>query len=63
MSWHKVWLIKCNGEECQSGHITENPNVDPEGWISDGTQHLCKECQEKQATPLPVPSDDEDLAS
>ena len=48
MTYHHIWLTKCNGEDCERGHI-ENTPVDPEGWATDGTQHLCDECVAKKA--------------
>ncbi len=48
MTWHRVWGIKCNAEECNNIFVTENPAEEPEGWASDGTRHLCKDCADKQ---------------
>ena len=48
MTYHRIWMIKCNGENCPNAQVVDNPNLDPEGWISDGTQHLCSDCREKQ---------------
>lgn len=56
MSWHKVWLVKCDGSECEQGHITRNPDEMPEGWGSDGSQHACASCLAKQ---IPSPEDPE----
>jgi hypothetical protein len=54
MTWHRVWLIKCNGENCGAGHVTENPNIDPEGWVTNGTEHLCPDCKERIEQPEPT---------
>lgn len=47
MSYHHVWLTKCNGVECDNAHVEATPK-DPDGWLSDGTQHLCPACVEKR---------------
>ena len=47
MSWHRVWLIKCDQDDCPQAHVTSNPDVIPEGWATDGTRHLCPESREK----------------
>lgn len=57
MTFHRVMLIKCNGEGCSQAHITDTPMQDPEGWVSDGTQHLCPECQQKRDEPQVVESE------
>lgn len=48
MTWHRIWGIKCNADDCASIFVTENPAEEPEGWVSDGTRHICADCLEKQ---------------
>lgn len=61
MTYHHVWLTKCNGEECSNGHVEANIPSDPDGWATDGTQHLCPECQQKQGD-SPIEMTEEDPA-
>jgi hypothetical protein len=58
MTYHHVWLTKCNGDDCSNGHVEVTAPTDPEGWATDGTQHLCPTCvesqQQEEVTELPV---------
>ena len=47
MTYHHVWLTKCNGDECSGAHVEATAPADPEGWATDGTQHLCPDCARK----------------
>lgn len=52
MTWHRTWLIQCNAADCSTAALPPNPQSPdqmPEGWVTDGTQHLCPECIAKQA--------------
>lgn len=45
MTYHHVWLTKCNRSDCESEHVELHAPVDPDGWATDGTRHLCPDCQ------------------
>jgi uncharacterized Zn ribbon protein len=47
MTYHHVWLTKCNAEGCSSAHVEATAPADPEGWATDGTKHLCPDCAKK----------------
>lgn len=52
MTWHRTWLIQCNVKDCGNAALppnTQNPDQMPEGWSTDGTQHVCPSCAQKAA--------------
>lgn len=53
MTYHHVWLTKCNGDNCDNGHVEANTPVDPDGWVTDGTQHMCPDCVARQQAAEP----------
>lgn len=59
MTWHRIWGIKCNVEGCSDIFVTSNPVEEPEGWMSDGTSHVCAACAAKQSTPQPDETSEE----
>lgn len=47
MTWHRTWLIQCNVKDCSNAALppnAQNPDQMPEGWSTDGTQHVCPSC-------------------